>query len=99
MGIEVKDWSDARTRVSRQMFIFDIIREYNQFISKSTVTWLTSPAEKRSEHLKAFEEAMDDYRDATMYSVHIGQAKKKKEDSEDSILERVANLNEDITEL
>ena len=99
MGIETKDWSDARARVSRQMFIFDVIREYNQFMSKATISWLTSSSEKGPDQVRTFEEAINDYKDATLYSIYTGEAKKKDRTNEEDLMERVANLSEDINEL
>ena len=99
MGIETKDWSDTRERLSRHMFMFDIIREYNQFVSQATLQWLTSSSEKGPDQVRTFEEAMDDYKDATLYSIYTGEAKKKNRTNEEDIMERVANLSEDINEL
>ena len=99
-GIETKDWSIPRQSISIRLFIEDLRRDYERFLSESMVAWHLSP-NKTKESAASFNEAIDDYRNSTFYNnlMNKSNKKKSKEESDKEILNRVANLSEDINEL
>ena len=102
-GLEVKEWPDHRERLSRHMFILDTIRDYNKFVAEAMVRWITGPSDKSAEHLKKFQENIDDYKGSAFYTIFTEEEKQKYEEivikSDDEIMKEVGNMEGDLTKV
>ena len=99
-GVEIKDWPLHRQQLSVRFFISDLLREHNIFVAETMRAWHISP-DKNRENAQAINETIDDHRSYTLYNNFVDKSNKKKskEESDKEILNRVANLSEDINEL
>lgn len=79
------------------MFILDLIREYNKFMSETTVSWMLSPPECRTqETLEQLRVTIEKYKKSALYTIFTAEEKEKYKDelvhTDEAILSRVAQM-------
>lgn len=96
-GVDLSSWSTAKERLLRHMFILDLIREYNKFISETMITWMLSPLEVRSqETLEVLRGTIEKYKKSVLYTIFTAEEKEKYQDelvkTDEAIMNRVAKM-------
>lgn len=103
-GIEIKDWPIHRQQVSLRLFIADLLKDFDKFVSETVITWSTMPLDRTPELTTVVQETIDDYRSSALYSTLVDKdaalrRKEKKQRREKEIMDKVANMSGDIADL
>lgn len=91
----MSSWSSAKERLLRHMFILDLIRDFNKFVSEALVQFLLSP-NRSTETLDQLRDIIEKQQKSALYAIFTEEEKQRYKDeivnTDEAIMARVANL-------
>jgi len=94
-GVDVSSWSKAKENLLRHMFILDLIRDFNKFVSETTVSFYTSPY-RDEETSKRLRDIIEKQKKSSLYTIFTAEEKERYQNeivnTDEAIMQRVARM-------